>query len=139
MRLALKNKQRLQYALYKGKEDIPQTDSNNDVIYDETGEPMRSGSKKPTFGRPVDFFANIAFAGGEAEAEAYGVSIGDYDSKIVVPRGSLPITETSIIFKDSKPKYRSDGSLDDKSADFRVRKVQPSLNYTVYLLKRIEK
>lgn len=139
MRTASKNKQRLKYSLYKGRQDVAVQDDNDDVVYDETGVPMRSGSKLPFYGKPVEFMANIAFAGGEAEAEAYGVSIIDYDSKIVVPVGSLPITETSIIFQDSKPRYRKDGSVDDKSADFRVKKVQPSLHYTVYLLKRIEK
>lgn len=136
---ARKNKQALRYALYKGKEYIPQTDDNDDVVYDETGMPMRTGSTRASYYSPKEFYANIAFAGGEAEATAWGVSVGDYDSKIIANRGELPLTETSLVFKDSKPKYRKDGSLDEKSGDFRVVKVQPSLWHTAYLLKRIEK
>ncbi len=136
---AKKNKQALKYALYKGKEYIPQTDDNDEIVYDETGMPMRAGGTRPSYYSPKEFFANIAFAGGEAEAAAWGVSVGDYDSKIIGNRNEFPLTETSLIFKDSKPKYRKDGSLDEKSGDFRVIKVQPSLSYTAYLLKRIEK
>ncbi len=136
---ARKNKQALKYALYKGKEYIPQTDDNDEIVYDETGVPMRAGGTRASYHKPKEFYANIAFASGEAEAAAWGVSVGDYDSKIVANRGELPLTETSLVFKDSKPKYRKDGSLDDKSADFRVVKVQPSLWHITYLLKRIEK
>ena len=139
MRTARKNVQRLKYALYKGRVNIAVTDNDDDIVYDDSGEPLKSGSTRPSYGKPVDFLANIAFAGGEAEAEAYGISVDRYDSKIVVPRGALPLTETSIVFQDSKPKYRKDGTLDEKSADYRVVKVAPSLYYTVYLLQRIEK
>ena len=139
MRTARKNRQKLKYALYLGKKIREETDDNGEIIYDDDGEPLLSGSPIATYGRAVDFKANIAFSSGEAEAEAYGVGIGDYDSKIILPKDALPITETSLIFKDSEPQYDSFGRLIEKSADFRVRKVQPSLNYTVYLLKRIEK
>ena len=139
MRTARKNKQALKYALYKGKENIPLLDDNGDIVYDDDGEPVMTGSQRPLYEKPVAFYANIAFAGGEAEAEAFGVALGDYDSRIMLSKGEIPITETSLIFKDSKPVFRTDGSLDDKSADYRVIKVQPSLNYTAYLLKRIEK
>ena len=139
MRTAKKNKQALKYALYKGKEYIPQTDASGNIIYDDDGTPKRMGGTRLIYDKPVRFYANIAFAGGEAEAQAFGVSVGDYDSRIVLRNGEIPITETSLIFKEGKPVFRSDGSLDEKSADFRVLKVQPSLHYTAYLLKRIEK
>ena len=137
--LANKNKQALKYALYKGREYIPQTDDNDQIVYDDSGVPMRTGGTRPGYYSPKTFYANIAFAGGEAEAVSYGVSVDAYDSKIILQKDELPITETSLIFKDSKPKYRKDGSLDENSADFRVIRKAPSLNYTVYLLKRIEK
>lgn len=139
MRTSMKNKQKLRYALYRGREAIPVTDDDNEIVYGDDGEPRKSGSYRGSYGRPTEFFANIAFAGGEAEAVAYGVSVDAYDSKIVLMRDELPLTETSLIFQNSKPKYRKDGSLDEKSADFRVIRKAPSLNYTVYLLKRIEK
>lgn len=139
MRTARKNRQPLKYALYLGKKIREETDDNGEIIYDDNGEPLLSGVPEATYGRAVDFTANIAFASGEAEAEAYGVGIGDYDSKIILPKGALPITETSLIFKDSQPKYDSKGRLIEKSADFRVLRKADSLNYTVYLLKHIEK
>jgi len=70
---------------------------------------------------------------------SYGVSTSDYDSKMLSLKDEFPISETSLIFTDSEPEYDTNGNLKEKSADFRVFRVAPSLNYAVYLLKRIEK
>ena len=137
-RTGRKNKQPLMYALYSGRESIYEVDDEGNIIYGEDGEPISTGVLRPVYKDPVKFCANIAFSSGEANAEAYGMSTVDYDSKIVVPRGYLPIDETSLIFYESEPEF-IDGKLDEKSADFHVMKVQPSLAYTVYLLKRVEK
>lgn len=139
MRNARKNKQSMKYALYSEKEPVYLVDDNGDYITDSDGNYVETGDHQSGYSDPVEFLGNIAFASGEAEAESYGISLSDYDSKLVMLKDEIPIDETSIIFKESEPEYRSDGTLDDRSADFRVTKVQPSLNLTVYLLKRIEK
>lgn len=139
MRTALKNKQLLKYALFEGKTPNYVYDDDGNIKYDIAGNPMRTGDKKNTYSAPVDFWGNIAFAGGESEAASFGVAIGDYDSKLLMNFGEIPISETSLIFKESSPEYDSYGNLKEKSADFRVVKVQPSLHYIAYLLKRIEK
>lgn len=136
MRTTRKNKQRMKYSLLGEKIPTYETDDEGNIIYDD-GEPIISGYVSG-YQEPVDFLGNIAFAGGEAEAVAFGVSVSDYDSKLLMNADELPITETSIIFKDSEPVYKG-GVIDDKSADYRVIKVIPSLNTTVYLLKRIVK
>lgn len=137
-RTGLKNKQNMKYSLYLEKIPVYATDDDGNILYDD-GEPIETGDSVNGYAEPINFKANIVFSSGEAEATAYGVTISDYDSKIVCAKGYIPITETSLIFTDSEPEYNSNGTVKEKSADFRVVKVQPSLNYVVYLLKRIEK
>jgi hypothetical protein len=130
------------YALYIGV-------AEPEVIRDRSGQPMLDDdgnyivddttSDKILYDDPVEFYGNIAFRSGEADGEAYGISIGDYDSTLIMLKNEIPIDETSLIFKESTPEYDSDGNLLRDSADFTVVKVQPSLNTVVYLLKRIVK
>lgn len=144
MRTVRRNKQRLMYALYKGKaiaqlvrdrDGNPMLDENGDYIYDD------SSTSDILYDDPVAFFGNIAFSkgSGEAESVAYGISLADYDSTLIMNVGEIPIDETSLIFKDSIPEYDANGNLKRDSADFSVVKVQPSLNTVMYLLKRIVK
>lgn len=138
MRTALKNKRSMKYALYSEKMPTYALDDDGNILTDTDGTPITTGYKAGYF-EPIDFKANISFAGGEAEAVSYGVSVGDYDSKLLTLKNEFPISETSLIFTDSEPEYDASGNLKDKSADFRVFRVAPSLNYTIYLLKRVEK
>lgn len=142
MRTCRKNKQKLMYSLYKGvaepeivkdRSGNPMLDDDGNYIYDD------SASEKVLYDDPVEFWGNISFRSGEADGEAYGISIGDYDSTLIMQQGEIPINETSLIFKESMPVYDDDGNLERDSADFYVVKVQPSLNIVRYLLKRIEK
>jgi len=140
MRMCRKNKQHLMYALYKGKaEKTYLRDRDGNYILDDKGNMIenKSSVNRPAYHDPVSFIGNISFASGESEAEAYGVSVGDYDSKLHMLKDEIPIDETSLIFKESTPKYDKDGNLDRESADFVVVKVQPSLNTVTYLLKRV--
>lgn len=137
-RTGLKNKQNMKYSLYLEKIPVYATDDVGNILYDSGGNPIETGETTNGYDAPVDFMANISFASGEAEAVAYGVTVSDYDSKIVCPKGYIPVTETSLIFTESEPEYDADGNLIEKSADYRVVKVQPSLNYDQYLLKRID-
>lgn len=140
MRSCRKNKQHMMYALYKGKaEKTYLKDREGNYILDKNGNMVedKASVNAPSYDEPVAFDGNISFASGESEAEAYGVSVGDYDSKLHMLLDEIPITETSLIFKESTPRYDSKGNLDRDSADFYVVKVQPSLNSVTYLLKRI--
>ena len=144
MRTVRRNKQRLMYALYKGvsipdvvrdRDGNPVLDEDGDYVYDD------SSTSDILYDEPVPFFGNIAFSkgSGEADGEAFGVSLADYDSTLVMNIDEIPIDETSLIFKDSVPEYDDEGNLKRDSADFSVVKVQPSLNTVMYLLKRIVK
>jgi hypothetical protein len=129
------------YALYKGcaEPEIVKDRDGNPMFDDDGNYVYDSSSVCDLYEKPVSFFGNIAFRSGEADGEAYGISVGDYDSTLIMSIGELPIDETSLIFKDSVPEYDDKDNLVRDSADFSVVKVQPSLNMVVYLLKRIVK
>jgi len=140
MRTCRKNKQRLMYSLYESA-SVPEVvrDRDGNPMLDDDGNFVYEASADAIYGDPVSFFGNIAFRSGEADGEPYGISVGDYDSILIMNIGEIPINETSLIFKESTPEYDDDGRLLRDSADFSVVKVQPSLNMVVYLLKRIVK
>lgn len=137
MRLCKRNKSDLKYSLYKEKEPTYQRDENGDIVYiDVDGEevPIETGYNEPHYDEPVDFKGYIQFKSGEAEARAFGVSLDDYTHILIMREGEIPIDETSLIFDKSEPTEPY-----DKSADYRVIRVAPSLNFVTYLLKTIGK
>lgn len=139
MRFLRKNCSNLKYALYTEKQAIYEKDGNGDIVYDTIdGEQIpRIVEYRSGFAEPVDFVGCLAFSGGESEASVFGVSVGDYDSKLSMPKGAIPIEETSIIFTESEPAYDTSGMVKESSADYRVVKIAPAGDMVSYLLKRI--
>ena len=123
---------------------IYERDENGDIVYIEVdGQkiPVETGEYETGYSAPVDFMGNISMSGGEAEAKEFGMDIGDFDAVIVLEKDAIPITETSIIWHTSPVKYKDEQNtiLDSKSADYAVKRVSPSLNFTKVLLQRIVK
>lgn len=144
MRLLRKNMQPMKYSLQDGRVPIYETDENGDIVYIEVdGEkiPVETGEYETGYSAPVDFMGNISMSGGEAEAKEFGMDIGDFDAVIVLEKDAVPITETSIIWHTSPVKYKDEQNtiVDSKSADYAVKRVSPSLNFTKVLLQRIVK
>lgn len=144
MRLLRKNMQPMKYSLQDGRVPIYERDENGDIVYIEVdGEkiPVETGEYETGYSAPVDFMGNISMSGGEAEAKEFGMDIGDFDAVIVLEKGAIPITETSIIWHTSPVKYKDEQNtiVDSKSADYAVKRVSPSLNFTKVLLQRIVK
>lgn len=144
MRLLEKNKQNLKYALQVGEVPIYERDEDGNIIYIEVdGQkvPVETGETEVGYDKPVDFRGNIAMSGGEAEAKSFGVDISEYDAVLLMEKNQIPIDETSLIWHTSEVKYADEQNtvVDKKSADYTVKRVQPSLNFTRYLLKRIVK
>lgn len=144
MRLLEKNKQNLKYALQVGEVPIYERDEEGNIIYiDVDGQkvPVETGETEIGYDKPVDFRGNIAMSGGEAEAKSFGVDISEYDAILLMEKGRIPIDETSLIWHMSEVKYvdKQNTIVDKKSADYSIKRVQPSLNFTRYLLKRIVK
>lgn len=137
MRLCKKNKSKLKYSLYKESEPTYLKDENGNIVYEEIdGEqvPVETGYTQPHYETPVEFNGYIQFRGGKSEEEAFGVSLDKYTHILIMRLGELPIDETSLIFDKSEPKEPY-----DKSADYKVIRVAPTLNFVTYLLKTIDK
>lgn len=144
MRLLRKNMQPMKYSLQDGRVPIYERDENGDIVYIEVdGEkiPVETGEYETGYSAPVDFMGNISMSGGEAEAKEFGMDIGDFDAVIVLEKDAILITETSIIWHTSPVKYKDEQNtiVDSKSADYAVKRVSPSLNFTKVLLQRIVK
>ena len=104
-------------------------------IYRETGSRVNQWST------PLDFLANIAQSGGEAEAMAFGFSVSDFDASVIVAKGTVDLPIGTLIWHNGKPKYRDteETMLDEKTADYRVLRALDSINFTRYLLKAVVK
>lgn len=146
MRTTNRDKQKLKYALYEGKKPSYKLDKDGNPIvayvtaegveiYVETGEP------KISYSNPVEFFASISFSGGEVVTAEFGLDVSNYDATLVLPKNSIEIAENSLIWHKSEVAYKDIGEteIEPKSADYRVIKPTPSLNYDKYLLERIVK
>lgn len=146
MRTLRKNKRKLKYSLKQERKPIYELDENGNKIVefvDDEGNIYykETGSYTSEWSEPVEFFANIAMSGGEAEAQEFGLSIADYNATIVMVKGEIPLTEGSVIWLNSPVLYKDEGNteVDDKSADFVVLKVSESINFVKYVLKAIVK
>lgn len=144
MRLLEKNKQDLKYALQVGEVPIYERDESGNIVYIEVdGQkvPVETGETEVGYSNPIDFKGNIAMSGGEAEAKSFGVDISEYDAILIMEKDRIPINETSLIWHTSEVQYTDEQNtvVDRKSADYSIKRVQPSINFTRYLLKRIVK
>lgn len=136
-----KNMQRMKYSLYLGEEQEYERDEDGNIIYDliDGDEvPRETGDQINQYSEPVEFWANIAGNGGQAQAESFGLSVGDYDAVIYAPKNKFPITEGTLIWYDNKPGYK-DGFIDPDSADFMVVRKPVCLDEANYILKRVIK
>lgn len=144
MRLLRKNKQKMKYSLQIGEVPIYERDEDGNIIYieiDGQKVPVETGETEIGYSDPVEFMGNIAMSGGEAEAKSFGVDISEYDAILLMEKDRIPINETSLIWHTSEVQYTDEQNtvVDRKSADYSIKRVQPSLNFTRYLLKRIVK
>lgn len=144
------NKQNMKYSRQGQRTVVYDTDSEGNIIYegytDSEGNFIpyldNDGNKIPRikeeyigYSLPVAFKANIAFSGGEAQAEEYGFNVADFDAVMLTERNKFPFSKGDIIWLDSIPTFDSDGLVDSTSADFTIVGVKPSLTSTKYMLK----
>lgn len=131
MRTLNKNKQKMYYATL--------VDTVQEEYIDEEGNGYPTGEPKNIYSEPVEFYGNIAMSGGEAEAQEYGLSLSDYSAILVASKNTLPINEQSRIWHTSEPTNDDNGYTDEYSADYRIVKISPSLNFDKYVLKKVVK
>ena len=137
MRSLNKNKQKLWYSTYADQIIIYERDENGEIVYDEIDGELypRIIAEKAGYNNPVSFYANISAAKGSSDSEVFGVSL-DYTKTISTSDMSLPISETSLIWFETEPVIKDDGTVDESSADYAVVAVARSLNNVVYAIKK---
>lgn len=131
MMMLNQNKQKMYYANL--------LDVIQEEYIDEDGNRYPTGEPKNIYSEPIEFEGNIAMSGGEAEAQEFGLNLADYEAVLVVGKNTLPITETSLIWHDTEPTKGIDGNTDEYSADYRIVKISPSLNFDKYVLRKVVK
>lgn len=107
MRNLKKNQRKMFYALFDKM--IPQVDENGD----ETGDPVAH------YSAPFPFEASLSSGKGIAQKEVFGTDV-DYTRSVSTTDLRLPITETSLVWYETKPVLMPDGSADPDSADYEV-------------------
>lgn len=141
MRTLRRNTRKLWYSIQGEQTPIYEKDEHGNIIYDEMpdGElvPRDTGETTNGYSEPVEFFACLSGSGGKAQDTPYGVDLSGYDAVLYSVKGTLPITETSLIWLN-KPIVLNDVP-DEKSADYVVKRVPPCVNEIVYLLERVPK
>lgn len=140
MRNLKKNQHKLWYSTYANQITIYKRDSDGNIIYDEIDGKRfpRIIAERAGYNNPVSFCANISATKGSSDSEVFGVSL-DYTKTISTCDMTLPISETSLIWYETEPRYNTDGTVDSFSADYAVVAIARSLNNVVYAIKKLAK
>ena len=141
VRLPEANKQVFYYANYVEGVTEYQRDKDGNIVYVSVNGKDRPVEKvvPAHFSNPVMFEASINMGGKQAEAVEFGIDASGYSAVITTPKGYVDITETSIIWHTSEPKFKGDGTVDETSCDYHVVKKTTSILYDRYILaKRVK-
>lgn len=138
------NKQNLYYSNQDKIVPVYETDDDGNIIYYEDSDgnkiPLETGETKVVYGEPIGFKGNIALStSGEAQSVEYGLDMSSYSAVLILDKGLLPLKESSLIWCENEPKKDTDGYIDSESADYKIVKVSPSLNFDKYLLEKVVK
>lgn len=136
-----RNKKTMYYGLHRDEVLVYQKDKDGEIIYTTVNgvqKPVIAGKRPGGYGDITKFKANIALSGGESKEVEYGIDTSQYSAVMVTSLGYLPIDETSLIW-ENKPTVNADELADPKTADWKVIKVNRSLNGCTYLLDRVTK
>lgn len=141
MRDCKKNQQELYYATYSDQITEYYRDSGGNIIYDEIdGELIpRIKCERAGYNNPVSFDFETSAGKGTAQTEVFGSDV-DFTRTISTTDMSIPIDELSLVWIEHEPEFRSDGTVDPDSADYKVA-AKPSKSKTdiVIALKALPK
>ena len=104
MRDLRRNQRKMYYSLYMEQEN----DSGFDAL-----------DTVAKYSAPIEFKASLSVGQSDSDDSPFGKDIS-YDRIISTVNKSLPITETSLIWYETKPSLLEDGSADPSSADYKV-------------------
>lgn len=142
MRTLRRNKRIMYYALRNPEQVSYVRDDEGNIIYDEIdGEqvPRESGNPAPAYLKPVQFLGNLSLSTGFDDPKNFGMDISEYQYLLSVSQNDIPIDETSILWCETTPTFLDNNKTipNPSSADFRVRRVSPSINESRYVLQRL--
>ena len=104
MRDLRRNQRKMYYSLYIEQENDSEFDTLDTVA---------------KYSKPIEFKASLSVGQSDSDDSPFGKDIS-YDRIISTVNKSLPITETSLIWYETKPILLEDGSADPSSADYKV-------------------
>ena len=104
MRDLRRNQRKMYYSLYIEQENDSEFDTLDTVA---------------KYSKPIEFKASLSVGQSDADDSPFGKDIS-YDRIISTVKKNLPITETSLIWYETKPVLLEDGSADASSADYKV-------------------
>lgn len=127
MRTSRRVKQKMFYATMHEGSPIYAKDDEGNIIYDEMpdGEqiPREVGETPEGYDEPIEFENSITGTLTADEIQAFG-SENKVLAKMTYPKGAYPFAVGVLIWKDSEVNYNKDGSVDEKSADYRIIGIQ---------------
>lgn len=131
MKCMSRNKVKFFYSLYEKR--VPITDEYGNA----------TGEYEVLHGNPVEFFANVSAAKGEATTRQFGDN-ESYDKVIVMDNDAPFLDIYSVLWVDTVPQLDEDGALalDDKGEiitpyDYIVKKVAKSLNSVSIAISKV--
>lgn len=114
MRTLRRNQIRIFYANYR----------RTDPLKDEYGN--LTGEYDIAYDNPVEIRANVSAARGEATTRQFGED-ENYDRVIVIDDQKVPIDVSTVLWIDTLPEIKADGST-DTPYDYIIKRVATSLN-----------
>ena len=123
MRCLARNKTAFYYALYEGQTEI----------IDEYGN--ATGEYTVRYGNPMRVHGNISAAQGEMQTRQFGDS-ESYDRVIVFDDPDTLIDEYAVLWVDSPPVLKGDGSTDTPH-DYIVKRVARSINSVSIAISKV--
>lgn len=144
MQTLRRNKRHMYYSLLIGSqpEYLLDKDGNRVIDFvssDGTIHYKKTGRKELIYSEPQGFMGNISLSGGEIRDAEYGVDLSNYDAILVMGLNEIPITETSLVWFETEPRYKDTAKtiVDGSSADYKVLQVKPSLQYSKFILGKL--
>lgn len=135
------NRQKMIYAIKKGRVPIYEVDEQENIIYMEIGGnkiPSETGEFEIGYSEPKEFMANINSNLHESIVRAFGIDDSSDYAQIVASKGLFDFNVGTLIWKKSSVKYKDAGKtrIEPTSADYEVRGVlDEGLSQDIFFLK----
>jgi hypothetical protein len=139
MRLQRKNKVYITYALFDHVEPVYRRDNNGNMateVIDGDQVPIEVG-EQDVYTAPERKLVSFSTGGKSAIKDEYGIDDTDWNAMVMVELGRLNLDTRSLVWRNNSVTYRSDGTVDPNSAEYRVVRVLPSNTVQRYLLQKV--